>query len=161
MSTHIIAVGGFVTRRNGDVLLVCHPLRGWEFPGGMVEPGESLPQALRREIWEESGIEVTVTGFVGMTLNVQNNILNLDFRCAYQSGECATSEESLEVGWFSVEDATRLVTHPLLRHRLGRMLSTDGLVACDAFQKEPFALLECCLLPSSTTQPTHSEIGLG
>ena len=96
-----------------------------------------------------------------MTLNVQNSILNLDFRCAYQSGECATSEESLEVGWFSVEDATRLVTHPLLRHRLGRMLSTDGLVACDAFQKEPFALLECWLFPSSTTPPTHSEIGLG
>ncbi len=111
----------------------------------MVEPGESLPQALRREIWEERGIDVTVTGFVGITLNVQNSILNLDFRCTYQSGECATSEESLEVGWFAAEDAIRMVTHPLLRHRLGRMLATDGLVACDAFQKEPFSLLECQL----------------
>ncbi len=161
MSTHIIAVGGFVTRSNGDVLLVCHPRRGWEFPGGMVEPGESLPQALRREIREESGIEVTVTGFAGMTLNVQNSILNLDFRCAYQSGECATSEESLEVGWFLVEDATHLVAHPLLRHRLGRMLSTDGLAACDAFQKEPFALLECWLLHSLSTPSNHSEIDVG
>ena len=47
-----------VIRRNGRVLIAQRPLGGrlgglWEFPGGKVESGETLPQCLRREIKEE------------------------------------------------------------------------------------------------------------
>lgn len=51
---------------DGDRFMICqrppHKMRGllWEFVGGKVEPGETRPQALKRECMEELGIEVTV-----------------------------------------------------------------------------------------------------
>lgn len=54
-----------VIRRNGRLLIAQRPLGGrlgglWEFPGGKVEPGETLKQCLRREIKEELGIRIKV-----------------------------------------------------------------------------------------------------
>ena len=53
--THFVSVAGLVTNETGEVLLIKSPNRGWEYPGGMVEVGESLEIALYREIQEETG----------------------------------------------------------------------------------------------------------
>lgn len=44
--THIVAVGGLVTNNKDEVLMIRDECKGWIFPGGQVEIGESLPQAL-------------------------------------------------------------------------------------------------------------------
>ena len=54
---------GILMKPNGDVLLGQRPegkpyAGYWEFPGGKVEPGESILDALKREFVEELGIEV-------------------------------------------------------------------------------------------------------
>ena len=60
----ITVVAGLITR--DSKLLVCQRRRDdtyalqWEFPGGKVEPGESLPQALIRELMEELGVSATI-----------------------------------------------------------------------------------------------------
>ena len=52
---HLLSACGLV-RRDGLVLLVRNPRRGWELPGGTVEQGETVTEALKREIYEESGV---------------------------------------------------------------------------------------------------------
>ena len=52
MPTHIVAAAGIVVNSNGEILLVKNNRRGWEFPGGQVEVGENLIEAVKREIME-------------------------------------------------------------------------------------------------------------
>lgn len=144
---HLTSAAGLVTREDGCVLLVLSPRRGWEFPGGMIEPGEPVEEALRREIREESGVEVEITSFVGISKNVVKNIVNLDFRCSYAGGELATSDESPQVGWFTKEKAIEMVTDPLIKKRFMNMLGNDGMVHIFAFVKEPYEIISEVTLP--------------
>ena len=47
----------------GRVLFVKRPTRGWEIPGGHLEPGETPEQALLRELKEETGVEGELVGW--------------------------------------------------------------------------------------------------
>ena len=134
--THLVSVAALVTNENGEVLLVKSPWRGWEYPGGLIEPGESFEAALKREVREESGAEIEITGFVGICKNVERNIVNIDFTARYTGGELATSEESTEVGWFTEEEAMEMITFPLTKKRLANMRSGDRTVHLFGFFRE-------------------------
>ena len=134
--THFVSVAALVTNDKGEVLLVNSPWRGWEYPGGLIEPGESFEAALKREVREESGVEIEITGFVGICKNVAKDIVNIDFTARYTGGKLTTSEESTEVGWFTPEKAMEMITFPLTKKRLANMLSGDKTVHLFGFQYE-------------------------
>ena len=140
--THFVSVAALVTNEIGEVLLIRSPNRGWEYPGGMVEPGESLGRALCREIKEETGVDAAIKSFAGICKNIQRDVVNIDFICEYVDGEIKTSEESLEVKWVSREDARNIVTFPLTKKRLENMLDYSGEMYCFAFRREPFEVVE-------------------
>ena len=82
----------------------------WEFPGGSVEFGETLAQALKREMREEYGVEIAV----GELLDVVDHILSDEgqhwvsptYLCTLVSGEPAIREagKCTEIGWFAPGD---------------------------------------------------------
>lgn len=139
---HKVSVAALVTNDAGEILLVNSPWRGWEYPGGLIEPGETFQEALRREIREEAGVEVEITGFVGICKNVGMDIVNIDFTARYTGGQLTTSEESTEVRWFTPEEARKAITFPLTKKRLENMLSGDREAHLFCFQREPFTVVE-------------------
>ena len=134
--THLVSVAALVTNEKGEILLVNSPWRGWEYPGGLIEPGETFQQALHREVLEESGAEIEITGFVGICKNIERNIVNIDFTARYVGGELRTSEESTEVLWATPEQAMKMITFPLTKIRLSNMLSGREEAVLFCFERE-------------------------
>ena len=62
------SVTAIVTNPAGELLLLVHKTENnrWALPGGGMDPGESIDQAAVRETKEEAGIDVEVTGVVGL-----------------------------------------------------------------------------------------------
>jgi 8-oxo-dGTP diphosphatase len=137
---HILAVAGLVSDAHGRVLMLRSPRRGWEFPGGQVEEGESLTDALVREVFEETGVRVTVGRLTGIYSNVRSHTVMLHFLCDYVSGEPTPSAESLVVAWLERDDALSRVERPPLRDRLRDMLDFDGQVVYRAYAFDAFGV---------------------
>ena len=145
--THLVSVAALVTNDAGDILLVKSPWRGWEYPGGLIEPGETFREALHREVREESGVEIEITGFVGICKNIEKDIVNIDFTARYIGGELTASEESTEVLWATPEHAMELITFPLTKKRLQNMLSSREEAVLFCFKRDPFSVTEDQIYP--------------
>ena len=115
---HIVSAAAIVLNEQGELLLIKGPQRGWEMPGGQVEEGESLEAAAIRETKEETGIDIQVLRFCGIFQNVSGSICNTLFFAEYAGGELTTSAESLEVGFFPIEEALEMVVWKNFRQRI-------------------------------------------
>lgn len=115
---HIVSAAAIVLNEKKELLLIKGPRRGWEMPGGQVEEGESLTDAVIRETKEESGIDIEVVKFCGIFQNIEGSICNTLFLGKPVGGELTTSPESLEVGFFQLEEALEMVTWNNFRQRI-------------------------------------------
>ncbi len=114
-----VGVGGVVWR--GDEFLLIQQDRPqatatWTLPGGLQEVGETVRDALVREVYEETNLKIEV----GPLLDVVDGIFKeqsgrveyhytlLDFHCLHVSGEAVAASDAGAVWWASVEDLARL-----------------------------------------------------
>jgi mutator protein MutT len=123
-----VGVGACIVNDQGQIFLA---LRGqkaknekgkWEIPGGSVEFGETLENALKREIFEELGIEIEIVKL----LDVCDHILKDEgqhwvsptYICKITKGIPTVKEpEKCDgIGWFSIDDAKKLSLSVITQH---------------------------------------------
>jgi len=133
---HDVLVAAFAAVRNaaGEVLVVRRIDDGnWELPGGRIEVGESAVQAVIREVVEESGVTIALTGLSGVYSDPTHVLLDPDGTVHQQLALCfhavpATAhdaEESRSEGietnaaaWYGPAALSNMVMHPAMRLRL-------------------------------------------
>lgn len=138
---HIVAAGALVADAGGRILLIDSPWRGWEFPGGQIEEGEDIIAGLKREVFEESGVDIAVGPMVGLYSNLSMAVVIATFLADYVAGDLTTSAESLRVKWCDREQAAGDVTHPAVLARLHDLLAYHGSVIYRAYTIDPYRVL--------------------
>ena len=95
--------------RDGKILLTrrANDPKGirWTFPGGRIEYDETIAEALKREILEETGLTIDIAGSAGVRemLHAQSghgHFIILPFAARWVSGEVALNDELEEARWF-------------------------------------------------------------
>ena len=136
---HIVATSAVITNDKGEILLVKTYWRSdsWEIPGGQLEEGEAMEAGVRREVLEESGIEIALDGLTGVYKNLEKNIINLVFRGHVVGGELRTSEETKEVGFFplTTENLEQWVTRPHWQQRIRDALTATPIAVNSYYPK--------------------------
>lgn len=118
-----MGVGGVVIA-DGRALLIRRgspPLEGeWSIPGGMLELGETFEEGVRRELAEETGLEVRVVDFIevferifpGEDGRTRYHFVILDYLCAVERGEARAASDVTDVAWAGEEELRKYALTP-------------------------------------------------
>jgi 8-oxo-dGTP diphosphatase len=114
----VLAVAAVIWNDRREVLLIRRtkePRKGqWSLPGGKVEFGESIEDAARREVLEETGLEVALLGLAGVAETILDasvgaadvHFVLIDYSARVVSGEAKAASDAADATWFS-QDAIR------------------------------------------------------
>lgn len=125
----VVAVTAFILDSAGRLLMIRRTDNDlYAIPGGAQEIGETISQTVVREVSEETGISVDVTGLIGVYSDPAHLIafsdgevrqeFSLCFRARPLAGELRTSNESKEVLWVEPAKLGDLNIHPSIRLRI-------------------------------------------
>ena len=135
---HSVSVSGVITDDHGRALLIQRrDNHHWEPPGGVLELSEPVEDGLRREVREETGLDIEPDTLSGIYKNMNRGIIALVFRCKATGGQLTTNDEVTAFRWadegtirqltseaYAVRllDALRSSAAPAIRHHDGTRL---------------------------------------
>jgi ADP-ribose pyrophosphatase YjhB (NUDIX family) len=104
----------------------------WTVPGGAMEPGETIAETALREVVEETGVQVEITGLVGIYSNPRHVVEYADGEVRQQfsvcfsarpiSGAPSETDETSEARYVEPGELDRLEIHPSIRLRIEHYL---------------------------------------
>ncbi len=115
----VLGVGALIIEQ-GRILLVergREPLKGyWSLPGGAVETGERLEVAVRREVREETGLEIEIVALIEVFERIMNDesgrpeyhYVLMDYLCRPSGGSLCAADDASRVGWFEPGEISAL-----------------------------------------------------
>lgn len=129
----VVAASAVVTDDRGHILLQRRKDNDlWALPGGGMDMTDSLPGTAVREVKEETGYDVEITGLVGTYTDPRHVIaysdgevrrqFNVCFRARITGGQLAISDESTDVRFVAPSDLESLPMHHTQRLRLQHFL---------------------------------------
>ncbi|MFD9422438.1 MULTISPECIES: NUDIX hydrolase [unclassified Streptomyces] len=129
----VVAASAVVTDGDGCVLLQRRRDNDlWALPGGAMDMDDSLPGTAVREVKEETGLDVEITGLVGTYTDPRHVIaysdgevrrqFNVCFTARVVGGALAISEESTELRFVAREELDSLPMHHTQRLRIRHFL---------------------------------------
>lgn len=103
----VLTVDAVITDHHGRILLMergTEPFRGsWVLPGGLVDPGETVEEAVVREVREELGLTVEVVRLIGVFStpgrDPRGSFVSLAFHVRITGGEVIATEEAPAHRW--------------------------------------------------------------
>jgi 8-oxo-dGTP diphosphatase len=106
---HSVSVAAVVVDDLDRALLIRRRDNGhWEPPGGVLELGEEIVDGLRREVAEETGLDIEPSALTGVYKNMSQGIVALVFRCRQAGGSLTTASETAAVRWASSREVEAL-----------------------------------------------------
>jgi ADP-ribose pyrophosphatase YjhB (NUDIX family) len=133
LNSLVVATSAVVTDDVGRILLQRRTDSGnWALPGGGMEMNESLAYSVVREVKEETGLDVEVTGLVGTYTDPRHIIaytdgevrrqFNICYTARVTGGQLAISDESTELRFIDPAELDSLPVHHTKRLRVGHFL---------------------------------------
>ena len=108
---HSVSVSGVIPDDHGRVLLIRRrDNQHWEPPGGVLELNETIPDGLRREIREETGLDIEPDALTGIYKNMPRGIIALVFRCKITGGHLVSNDEVTAFRWTDEADIRQLAS---------------------------------------------------
>jgi len=110
-------VGALIFNQEDKVLLLKSDKwrNKYVIPGGHIELGETMEDALRREVKEETGLDIYDIEFVSLQESIfdeafheERHFIFIDFVCRTDSNKVVLNAESQEYIWVSLKEASRL-----------------------------------------------------
>jgi 8-oxo-dGTP diphosphatase len=107
---HSVSVAAVITDDHGRGLLIQRrDNQRWEPPGGVLELGESIEDGLRREVREETGLDIEPIALTGVYKNMPRGIVALVFRCKPTGGTLTANDEAAAFQWATRPAVTELM----------------------------------------------------
>ncbi|UBH12795.1 NUDIX hydrolase [Macrococcus armenti] len=142
---HLVSTNVYVKNNHGEVLLVrsLHRSDTLELPGGRLDKDEDVVSGAIREVKEETGLDVEITGLLYSSHNITSGVINFTFCGNVIGGTLQNAPgETVDAGFYPVTKANvdKFVTLTFQKQRLLKAME-ETPQKFDLFENRPFKLV--------------------